>query len=60
MSYQSCEDCGCRMYGGICSNCQEELYIMENQSDYEDFSVTQEFMNAADEQRQLLKERQSR
>jgi len=48
------------MYGGICSNCQEELYIMENQSDYEDFSVTQEFMNAADEQRQLLKERQSR
>jgi len=60
VSYQSCEDCGCRMYGGICSNCQEELYIMENQSDYEDFSVTQEFMNAADEQRQLLKERQSR
>lgn len=22
-----CEDCGCKVYNGICTNCHEELYI---------------------------------
>lgn len=25
MSY--CPDCGCKMYGGICTNCHEEIII---------------------------------
>jgi hypothetical protein len=29
MSYQACEDCGCRMYGGFCTNCDEEIFIEE-------------------------------
>lgn len=27
MSY--CEDCGCRMYGGMCTNCDEECFIAD-------------------------------
>lgn len=25
----NCEDCGCRVYSGKCTNCHEELYIVE-------------------------------
>lgn len=32
-TYSYCEDCGCRMYDGICPNCMEELYIYETQSE---------------------------
>ena len=46
-----CENCGCRMYGGICSNCQEELYIFENQSADIDFPLSDEFMQKVKEQR---------
>ena len=56
MAYQACEDCGCRMYGGICSNCQEELYILENQSDCLG-PISDEFMETAGEQRRLLQRR---
>lgn len=24
-----CPDCGCKMYGGACTNCHEETYIAE-------------------------------
>lgn len=24
-----CEDCGCKMYKGRCTNCHEELYILD-------------------------------
>lgn len=48
-----CEDCG---YGptsnGICSACQEELYILEFQSDVIDEPLSGEFMEKAAEQRQ--------
>lgn len=29
-----CENCGCGMSSGLCSNCDEEAYIMENQSEW--------------------------
>lgn len=29
MTYQTCEDCGCKMYGGFCSNCNEEVFIAD-------------------------------
>lgn len=28
-----CEDCGCGMSGGFCSNCHEEVFIAEQYSD---------------------------
>lgn len=27
MNYQTCEDCGCKVYGGHCVNCHEETFI---------------------------------
>ena len=28
-----CEDCGCTMDGGFCTNCHEEIFIQEQYSD---------------------------
>lgn len=53
-----CEDCGTKMYGGICSNCQEELYIIENQSDAIDWPLSEEFTDKAAEQRREIDRRQ--
>jgi hypothetical protein len=60
VAYQACEDCGCRMYGGICSNCQEELYILENQAEYRpEDGYSDEFLEAAGEQLRLLDRRKA-
>lgn len=24
-----CPDCGCKMYSGVCTNCDEELFIID-------------------------------
>ena len=29
MSCSTCENCGCRVYNGLCVNCDEECYIEE-------------------------------
>lgn len=29
MAYQACEDCGTKMYGGFCPNCNEEVFIAQ-------------------------------
>jgi len=52
-----CEDCGCRTSNGICSNCQEELFIIEEQSEFIDKPLSDEFIEKAKEQRELLKSR---
>jgi len=51
-----CPDCGGRTSNGVCSNCQEELWILENQSEYID-EVSQEFADKAKEQQKELKKR---
>jgi len=58
VSYKCCEDCGCKIYGGICSNCHEELYIIENQSEYIDTPLSNDFLKKAKKQRRALNERQ--
>jgi len=55
-----CEDCGGRTSGGICSNCQEELYILEYQDDDITEPVSDEFAEKATEQKKLLEARRSR
>lgn len=52
-----CPDCGCRTSSGVCSNCQEELFIINEQSEHIDFSLSDEFVNKAKEQKELLKKR---
>lgn len=38
-----CIDCGCKTSGDVCSNCQEELYIIENQGEFINYSVSDDF-----------------
>lgn len=56
MNCSYCEDCGCRIYNGVCSNCHEELYIIENQSEFIDHALSDEFVVAANKSREKLKE----
>jgi hypothetical protein len=42
------------MSGGICSNCHEELYILEYQGDYIDSPLSDEFMEKAQEQQVIV------
>ena len=37
-----CENCGCRMTGGLCPNCDEEAFIFENQINMEDVDEPRE------------------
>ena len=54
-----CPDCGERACNqGVCSNCQEELYILEFQ-DEGDFEFSRDFTDRAGEQRRYLQERES-
>jgi len=43
----NCPDCGTKLSGGICSNCQEEAYILENQADYITEPVSEDFAEKA-------------
>lgn len=54
-----CNDCGCRMSNGICSNCQEELYIVEYQGEFIDFELSEEFKENVTEQRLFIKNKKS-
>ena len=56
MAYQACEDCGTRIYGGLCPNCQEEAYIFETQTNKEGFS--DEFMGLVGEQQRARRSSQ--
>lgn len=49
-----CADCGTRTLGGICSNCQEELYIEIYQSEDYDYPLGNEFRKKVAEQRDSL------
>ena len=57
MSTPRCEDCGCITQSGTCSNCQEELYIVQNQCEYVEQSLSEEFKNKVKEQKALLESR---
>lgn len=54
MSSQHCNDCGTKMYAGVCPNCQEELYIAETQ--YEDIvqPLSDEFLHKVKEQKKVV------
>jgi hypothetical protein len=50
-----CEDCGTKLDAGICPNCQEELYIFEQQG-LDDCPASADFMRKVAEQRRILRE----
>lgn len=51
-----CNDCGCKTSNGICSNCHEELYIVEYQGEYIDFDLSDEFLEKVEQQRKEIKD----
>ena len=55
-----CEDCGTKTYNGICQNCHEELYILDNQYEFMDKPISQQFMELADQQAKQVESRQTR
>ena len=52
----SCPDCGCGTSNGVCSNCQEELYIIENQSEYIIEPLSDDFSRRARQQQEYIRE----
>lgn len=54
MMADHCENCGCRIVSGYCTNCQEEAYIAFIQAPGMNFS--EEFMQRAWEQESSRKE----
>ncbi len=50
-----CKDCGCKVYGGVCPNCNEELYIIKNQPEFINSPLSDEFISKAKEQRKKLR-----
>jgi len=53
----SCEDCGCTLRSGICTNCHEELYINDYQMPEHPIEVSKEWNETVSRQRQELKDR---
>ena len=51
-----CEDCGCKVYGNGCTNCNEELYILDqyDELEMERPSEDTDFMKKAREQQERL------
>lgn len=48
-----CEDCGTKILAGVCPNCQEELYIWQEQMDGDDrCKASKEFSDKVDSQLQ--------
>jgi len=60
MAYSTCEDCGNKLYGGVCSNCQEELYIVQEQAEFIEAPLSSSFLEKVAEQEELLEVRKER
>jgi len=52
-----CENCGCKMYNGRCTNCHEELYILDQYYElgWELPHGDSDFMKKVEEQRKEIK-----
>lgn len=49
MAKKYCDDCGCGLRNGICSNCDEEAYIVEFQGEFIEEPLSEEFQQKAEE-----------
>ena len=51
-----CEDCGCKVYSGRCTNCNEELYILDQYYEQEMKLPDEDsdFMNKVNEQQKSI------
>lgn len=49
-----CEDCWCGLRNWICTNCHEEYYIANSQSEYISEPLSDEFRAKVDESAKIL------
>lgn len=51
-----CEDCGCKVYSGKCTNCHEELYMLDQyyEQDMELPNENSAFMKKVSEQEKSI------
>jgi hypothetical protein len=56
----TCEDCGTRIYSGICPNCHEELYIETTQGEYIEGPSSDEWNQKVEAQRQEVRQKAQR
>lgn len=54
-----CENCGCILEAGICSNCHEELFIMTFQGEHMQYPISDEFQDRAAEQSREISTRRN-
>ena len=54
-----CEDCGTPLSSGVCSNCQEELYIVREQNEDICEPLSQQFIEKVEEQERLIRDRKA-
>ncbi len=47
----TCEDCGCKLRNGICTNCNEELYINDYQMPEFTMETSKEWDEIVNQQR---------
>ena len=53
-----CPDCGCKSYNGACTNCHEELYIIDQYYEMEgelEYPLSDEFVEKVELQRADVK-----
>ena len=55
MSY--CSNCGTKLTGSICPNCDEELYIFTEQYEYLPEKISDDFSEKIKEQKERIKTR---
>jgi len=55
MSY--CDDCGTKLSGSTCPNCDEELYIFTEQYEFLPDNLSKEFTDKVGEQKERVKYR---
>ena len=49
-----CPDCGCKSYGGACTNCHEEIYIMQQHLEDPCCKLSDKFIKTVERQREEI------
>lgn len=54
-----CEDCGTKMWGAMCPNCDEELCIETYQGEFIEGPLSEEWQDSVKQQKERVAERQA-
>ncbi len=55
-----CDDCGCKVYSGACTNCHEEVYIADQHLEFGTYgNCSDEFKDKVESQERDIARKQS-